>query len=54
MPTHLCARRPLDAVEERQVRKLARSAHAPADWIVHATMVARSWDGLRTGQIAEE
>jgi len=30
------------------------SRHAPADWIVHATMIGRSWDGLRTRQIAEE
>src|SRR5258706_16162157 len=54
MPKHLAARPPLDAAEERHVRKLAHSAHAPADWIVHAQMVARSWDRLRTRQIAEE
>jgi transposase len=54
MPKHLTARPPLDATEERQVRKLARSSHAPADWIVHAQMVARSWDGRRTRQIAQE
>ncbi len=53
MPTHLTARRPRDAHEERQVRKLAHSVHAPADWILHARMVTRSWDGLRTRQIAE-
>jgi transposase len=54
MPKHLAARPPLDATEACQVRKLARSRHAPADWIIHAQMVARSWDGLRTQQIAEE
>jgi transposase len=54
MPKHLTARPPLDAVEERQVRRLAHSVHAPADWIVHAKLVVRSWDGLPTGQIAEE
>jgi transposase len=54
MPKHLTARLPLDPREERQVRKLAHSAHAPADWILHAQMVARSWDGLRTRQIATE
>jgi transposase len=48
------ARPPVDATEERQVRKLAHSSHAPADWILHAKMVARSWDGRRTRQIAEE
>jgi transposase len=54
MPKHITARPPLDAREEQQVRKLTHSVHAPADWIVHATIVARSWDGLRTRQIAEE
>jgi transposase len=54
MPKHLAARPPLDAAEERQVRRLARSLHAPADWVLHARMIARSWDGLRTAAIAEE
>jgi hypothetical protein len=54
MPKHLTARLPQDAHEERQVRKLAHSMHAPADWILHAQMVVRSWDGLRTRQIADE
>src|SRR5258708_31295458 len=54
MPKHLTARPPLDALEERQVRKLAHSMHAPADWMAHAQMVARSWDGRRTHPIAEE
>lgn len=54
MPKHLAARPPLDADEERQVRRLARSLHAPADWVLHARMIARSWDGLRTAAIAEE
>jgi transposase len=53
MPKHLTARPPLDAIEERQVRKLTQSVHAPADWIFHAKIVAHSWDGLRTRQIAE-
>jgi transposase len=54
MPKHLIARLPLDVREEHAVRKLTRSAHAPADWIMHAKMVASSWDGLRTRQIAAE
>ena len=54
MPKHVSARPPLDATEERQVRKLAHRAHAPADWIVHAKLVVRSWDGQRTRQIAQE
>lgn len=28
-------------------------AHAPAGRVVHAKMVAQSWDGLRTSQTAE-
>lgn len=54
MPTLLSARPPQDAVEERQVRKLAGSRHAPGDWIQRARMIARSWDGLRTTAIARE
>jgi transposase len=54
MPKLLAARSPLDTAEERQVRQLARSQHAPADWVLHAQMVARSWDGARTRAIAEE
>ena len=54
MPKLLRARPPLDADEERRVRKLAGSRHAPGDWIRRARMVARSWDGLRTAAIARE
>jgi transposase len=54
MPKWLQARPPLDVTEQRQVRKLTTSRHAPADWVWHAKMVARSWDGLRTRTIAEE
>ncbi|HEY7066679.1 MAG TPA: helix-turn-helix domain-containing protein [Chloroflexota bacterium] len=54
MPKLLHARRPQDAEEERQVRKLAGSRHAPGDWIRRARMIARSWDGLRTTEIARE
>src|SRR5919205_4538259 len=54
MPKLLHARPPLDAKEERQVRKLAGSRHAPGDWIRRARMIARSWDGLRTSAIAAE
>jgi transposase len=54
MPKLLHARPPLDAKEERQVRKLAGSRHAPGDWIRRAGMIARSWDGLRASAIAAE
>jgi len=43
-----------DEKEERWVRKLAVSRHGPADWIVHARIVARSWDGERVEAIAKE
>ena len=52
MPKLLFARPPVDAVEERQIRKLAGARHAPADWIRRAQMVALSWDGLRVPAIA--
>jgi transposase len=54
MPKLLRARPPLDAAEERRIRKLAGSRHAPGDWIRRAKMIARSWDGLRTAAIAGE
>jgi transposase len=54
MPKLLHARAPQNAAEERKVRKLANSRHAPADWIMRARMIASSWDGLRTGAIAKE
>jgi transposase len=54
MPKLLHARPPKDPAEERTVRRLARSRHAPGDWIQRARMIARSWDGLRTTQIAVE
>ena len=54
MPKLLHARPPQDAVEERQVRKLAGSRHAPGDWIRRAQMIVRSWDSVRTTQIAAE
>ena len=54
MPKLLQARPALDAREAHQVRKLATSTHAPADWIFHAKMIAGSWDGARTSTIAAE
>jgi hypothetical protein len=54
MPTCLAARPPRDAAEERQVRRLARSQHAPADWVRQARMRVRRWHGRRTRVIAGE
>src|SRR4051812_43124329 len=52
MPKLLFARPPVDAVEERKIRKLAGARHAPADWIRRAQIIALSWDGLRVPAIA--
>src|SRR5215211_8776410 len=54
MPKLLHARASQDTLEEQKVRKLANSRHAPADWVMRARIVVRSWDGLRTKAIAEE
>ncbi len=52
MPKQVKARAPHNEREERAVRKLARSHHAPADWIWHARMVVESWAGKTPDQIA--
>ena len=52
MPKLLYARAPVNEQEDRQVRRLAGSRHAPGDWMVHARMVVRSWAGERTTTIA--
>jgi hypothetical protein len=54
VPKLLSARAPQDAEEERKVRKLAASRHAPGDWIFRARIISLSWQGLRTARIAEE
>ncbi|HEX4207121.1 MAG TPA: helix-turn-helix domain-containing protein [Ktedonobacteraceae bacterium] len=52
MSKHVKARAAQDKREERQVRKLARSLHAPADWKFHAQMVVESWAGKTPQEIA--
>ena len=54
MPKLLRARAPQNAEEEYKIRKLARSRHAPGDWIARARIISLSWQGLRTARIAEE
>jgi transposase len=54
MPKILRARGAQDEQEERWVRRVAASRHGRADWILHARMVARSWDGERVEAIAQE
>jgi hypothetical protein len=53
-PKLLFARPPADAEEERKIRKLAGSRHAPGDWIMRAKMIVASWEGERTSAIAAE
>ena len=53
MPQYLSARPPGDLTEAHHVRQLAHSRHAPADWILHAKMVLRSWEGQRVRQVAQ-
>jgi transposase len=54
VPKLLSARAPQDVEEERKIRKLAGSRHAPGDWIARARIISLSWQGLRTTRIAEE
>jgi transposase len=54
VPKILRVRAPQDEKEERWVRKLAGSRHGPADWILHARIVALSWDGERVEAIAQQ
>src|SRR5919199_1182944 len=54
MPKLLRARPAENDAEARHVRKLAHSRQAPGDWSRRARMIARSWDGLRTSEIARE
>src|SRR6266567_6596072 len=54
MPKHVKARAAQDMQEERMVRKLAKSHHAPADWKFHAQMVLSSWAGKTPNEIAAE
>jgi hypothetical protein len=52
MPKLLHAGSPRDETEQRQVRKVTTSRHAPADWVWPAKMIARSWEGARTSTSA--
>ncbi len=54
MPKKVQARAAQDEREAQQLRKLAMSRHGPADWVVRARMVLRSWDGLDVDAIAAE
>jgi transposase len=52
MPKLCHARAPTNPAEAAQIRKLAQSHHAPHHCKQRAQMIALSWEGLRTGEIA--
>jgi transposase len=52
MPKLCHARAPSDLAEAARIRKLAQSHHAPHDCKQRAQMIALSWEGLRTAEIA--
>jgi transposase len=52
MPKLCHARAPSDRAEAARIRKLAQSHHAPHDCKQRAQMIALSWEGLCTGEIA--
>src|SRR6266516_201363 len=54
MPRQVKARAAQDTQEERLVRRLAGSHHAPADWKLHAQMVVESWAGKTPNEVAAE
>jgi len=54
MPKRLFARAPIDAQEERKIRKLSGARHAPADWSERATIITLSWAGTTCLDIAEK
>ena len=54
MPKQVRAREAQDTQENRLVRRLAGSHHAPADWKFHAQMVLASWAGKTPNEIAAE
>jgi transposase len=49
----LYARPPTDPAEERRLRKLAASRHAPASWIQRARIITASWDGATVTHVAQ-
>jgi hypothetical protein len=49
----LYARPPADPAEDRRLRKLAASRHAPASWIQRARIVTASWDRATVTQVAQ-
>jgi len=52
MPALLSARPPADPAEDRRLRRLAVSRHAPGDWILRARIITGSWDGAGVGELA--
>jgi hypothetical protein len=44
----LFVRARFDATEEHQIRKLARSRHAPGHWMLRVRVIPQSWERTRT------
>src|SRR4029450_5745999 len=51
--TPLHARPATAPAEDRRLRKLAASRHAPASWIQRARIITASWDGATVTQVAQ-
>jgi transposase len=49
----LSARPPIDAAEERALRRLAAARHAPASLIQRARIITASWDGASVPEVAQ-
>ena len=49
----LYARSPATPAEDRRLRKLAASRHAPASWIQRARIITASWDGASVPEVAQ-
>ena len=49
----LYARPSATPAEDRRLRKLAVSRHAPASWIQRAKIITASWDGATVTQVAQ-
>jgi transposase len=49
----LYARPPATPAEDRRLRKLAASRHAPGSWIQRARIITASWDGATVTRVAQ-
>jgi transposase len=54
MSTPVYARQCVDDEEEAKLRKLSSARHAPADWVVRATIITMSQSGMSVAGIVAE